>query len=146
MSLTMLLAAHNWERAQAKKSPEKPKAGHTLFPTRSEQVWSTYASGEAARCMPETKKERAYATRMPTLEHFTFETLLASARHSSEKRGFLQNPRHFVATAAFASAEQFQREIALGNARWLHNWLRQARASRPHMSMEKALRRRNQKG
>ncbi|WP_147568340.1 hypothetical protein [Desulfovibrio sp. 3_1_syn3] len=33
--------------------------------------------------------------------------------HSGEKCGFHQNPRHFVATAAFASAEQFQSEIAL---------------------------------
>ncbi|WP_156802807.1 hypothetical protein [Desulfovibrio sp. 6_1_46AFAA] len=33
--------------------------------------------------------------------------------HSGEKRGFRQNPRHFVAAAAFASAEQFQSEIAL---------------------------------
>ena len=48
------------------------------------------------------------------LEHFAFETLLVSTHHSGEKRGFLQNPRHFVAAAAFASAEQFQSEIALG--------------------------------
>jgi len=35
--------------------------------------------------------------------------------HSGEKRGFRQNPRHFVAAAAFASAEQFQSEVALNN-------------------------------
>ena len=49
------------------------------------------------------------------LEHFAFETLLVSTHHSGEKRGFRQNPRHFVATAAFAPAEQFQRKIALKN-------------------------------
>ncbi|MGE4310406.1 hypothetical protein [Desulfovibrio sp.] len=47
------------------------------------------------------------------LEHFAFETLLVSTHHSGEKRGFRQNPRRFVATAAFAPAGQFQREIAL---------------------------------
>jgi len=43
-----------------------------------------------------------------TLEHFAFETLPVSTHHSGEKRGLRQNPRHFVAAAAFASAEQFQ--------------------------------------
>ncbi|MEG6502730.1 MULTISPECIES: hypothetical protein [unclassified Desulfovibrio] len=47
------------------------------------------------------------------LEHFAFETLPVSTHHSGEKRGFRQNPRHLVAAAAFASAEQFQSEIAL---------------------------------
>ncbi|MDY0260626.1 MAG: hypothetical protein RBR41_13300 [Desulfovibrio sp.] len=49
------------------------------------------------------------------LEHFSFETLFVSTHHSGGKRGFRRNPRHFVATAAFAPAEQFQREIALKN-------------------------------
>ena len=47
-----------------------------------------------------------------SLEHFAFETLPVSTHHSGEKRGLRQNPRHVVAAAAFASAEQFQREIA----------------------------------
>jgi len=42
------------------------------------------------------------------LEHFAFETLLVSTHHSGKKRGLRPNPRHFVAAAAFASAEQFQ--------------------------------------
>ncbi|SCM72933.1 hypothetical protein KL86DES1_20927 [uncultured Desulfovibrio sp.] len=42
------------------------------------------------------------------LEHFAFETRLVSTHHSGETRGFRQNPRHFVAAAAFASAAQFQ--------------------------------------
>ncbi|WP_179981610.1 hypothetical protein [Desulfovibrio sp. 86] len=46
-------------------------------------------------------------------EHFAFEILPVSTHHSVEKRGFRQNPRHFVAVAALASAEQFQSEIAL---------------------------------
>ena len=48
-----------------------------------------------------------------SLEHFAFETVPVSTHPSGEKRGFRQNPRRFVATAAFAPAGQFQREIAL---------------------------------
>ena len=48
-----------------------------------------------------------------SLEHFAFETVPGSTHHSGENHVFRQNPRHVVAAAAFASAEQFQREIAL---------------------------------
>ena len=36
-----------------------------------------------------------------SLEHFAFETLLVSTRHSGEERGFRQNPRHVVARGTF---------------------------------------------
>ena len=57
------------------------------------------------------------------LQHFAFETLPVSTHHSGEKRGLRQNPRHFVAAAAFASAEQFQCEIALSGTLPVY-WIR----------------------
>ena len=77
----------HWHAPPCRKPASSPWRKPALEPDRS-------ASNQNAPCI--------------MLEHFAFETLPVSTRHSGEKRGFRQNPRHFVTAAAFASAEQFQ--------------------------------------